>query len=136
MWEHFQHIADVGVRGLGATAEEAFAEGALAMAAVMYDPDGVKEDHCIEIACEADELDLLFADWLNMLIYEMEVRKMVFGRFSAAIDGTRLAGKAWGERFDEKRHSISVGVKAATYMELKVYQRNDGPWVAQCVVDV
>ena len=32
MWEHFHHIADVGVRGVGATMSEAFAEGARALA--------------------------------------------------------------------------------------------------------
>lgn len=136
MWEHFHHVADVGVRGVGATVEEAFAEGACALAAVMYDVDGVREEACVEIVCESEDPELLFADWLNMLIYEMEVRRMVFGRFAVAIEGGRLCGKAWGEAFDAARHAISVGVKAATYMELKVYRRDDGQWAAQCVVDV
>lgn len=136
MWEHFQHIADVGVRGVGATVEEAFAEGARALAAVIYDVDAVRSETCVEVVCTADDLDLLFADWLNALIYEMEVRKMLFGRFVVSIDGTRLCGRAWGEAFDSQRHAISVGVKAATYMELKVFQLDDRQWVAQCVVDV
>jgi tRNA nucleotidyltransferase (CCA-adding enzyme) len=136
MWEHFQHIADVGVRGIGRTPDEAFAEGAVALMAVMVDPSTVRGATRVEISCRADEPDLLFADWLNALIYEMEVQNVLFVRFEVHIDGTRLTGSAWGERFDAARHSISVGVKAATYMELKVYQRDDGLWTAQCVVDV
>ncbi|HDS84724.1 MAG TPA: archease [Phycisphaerales bacterium] len=136
MWEHFQHIADVGIRGIGRTIDEAFAEGAYALTAVILDPDTVRPDTCVQVHCEADDLDLLFADWLNTLVYEMDVRKMVFGRFEVEIDGTRLSGRAWGEPFDADRHTIAVGVKAATYMELKVYQRDDGLWGAQCVVDV
>ncbi len=136
MWEHFQHIADVGVRGIGRTIDEAFAEGAVALMAVMVEPSAVRGEQRVEIACQADEPDLLFTDWLNTLIYEMEVQHLLFGRFSVRIDGSRLVGSAWGERFDAGRHAISVGVKAATYMELKVCRRDDGLWVAQCVVDV
>ncbi len=136
MWEHFQHIADVGIRGIGRTINEAFAEGAYALTAVILDPDTVRPDTCVQVHCEADDLDLLFADWLNSLIYEMDVRNRVFGRFEVEIDGAQLFGRAWGEPFDADRHAIAVGVKAATYMELAVYQGNDGLWVAQCVVDV
>jgi SHS2 domain-containing protein len=136
MWEHFQHIADVGIRGMGRTVEEAFVEGAHALMAVMTEPDHVCTDECVEVQCEAEDLELLFADWLNALIYEMDVRKMAFGRFEVEINGSRLTGRAWGEPLDADRHPIAVGVKAATYMELKVYQRDDGVWVAQCVVDV
>lgn len=136
MWEHFQHIADVGIRGVGATVEEAFAEGARALTAVVVDPDAVRDKDYVEIVCCADELDLLFADWLNALIYEMDIRRMLFARFEVSIDGKRLSGKAYGEAFDPQRHDISIGVKAATYLELNVFQRSDKQWVAQCVVDV
>ena len=41
-WEHFEHEADVGVRGIGATKSEAFAEAALAMTAAIVDPASVR----------------------------------------------------------------------------------------------
>ncbi len=136
MREHFHHVADVGIRGIGHTVEEAFAEGGLALTEVMCDIARVRQSVCVEVSCEAEEPDLLFADWINALIYEMDVRKMVFGRYEVRIDGHCLYGKAWGERIDPERHEIAVGVKAATYLELKVYLRDDGQWAAQCVVDV
>ena len=34
-WEHFPHAADVGVRGFGKSAAEAFEQAALALAAVI-----------------------------------------------------------------------------------------------------
>jgi SHS2 domain-containing protein len=34
-WEHFPHDADVGVRGFGATAAEAFEQAALALTAIV-----------------------------------------------------------------------------------------------------
>ncbi|MEW5891370.1 MAG: archease, partial [Pseudomonadota bacterium] len=37
-WEHFRHGADIGVRGIGDTLGEAFAQGALALTAVVTEP--------------------------------------------------------------------------------------------------
>jgi SHS2 domain-containing protein len=41
-----------------------------------------------------------------------------------------------GEVVDPDKHELAVGVKAATFMELKVYENNKHQWIAQCVVDV
>ena len=69
MWEHFQHQADIGVRGIGATLEEAFAEGAYALMAVICNPQKVQPLESVGISAEAPEQELLFADWLNQIIY-------------------------------------------------------------------
>jgi len=136
MWEHFHHQADIGIRGIGQTLEEAFAEGAVALMAVICSPDTVPPTECVEIQVEAEEKDLLFADWINALIYEMDVRKMLFSRFEVTLENHRLTAKVWGEKADPDRHEFAVEVKAATFMELKAYKDNDGQWVVQCVVDV
>lgn len=135
-WEHFPHMADIGVRGIGATREQAFEQAALAMTAVITDAAGVAPREVVEIECEAPNEELLLADWLNALVFEMSTRKMLFSRFVVRFGGTRLAGEAWGERVDPNRHHPAVEVKGATYTELKVSQQQDGTWVAQCVVDV
>jgi tRNA nucleotidyltransferase (CCA-adding enzyme) len=135
-WEHFEHGADIGVRGIGATRAEAFGEAALALTAVITDPGSVAAEHAVDVACAAPDDELLFVDWLNALTYEMATRTMLFGRFEVALDDHCLTGKAWGERVDRKRHHPAVEVKGATYTALSVTQRADGAWVAQCVVDV
>ena len=136
MWEHFHHQADIGIRGIGQTLEEAFEGGAAALMAVICSPETVEAKDCVEFECEAEEKDLLFADWINALIYEMDVRKMLFSRFEVAIDNHTLTAKAWGEKCDPDRHELAVEVKAATFMELKAYKNDDDQWVVQCVVDV
>ena len=88
------------------------------------------------MACEAPDAELLLADWLNALVYEMATRKMLFGRFRVQIDGTRLTAEAWGEQTDVARHHPAVEVKGATYTTLRVAQQEDGMWIAQTVVDV
>jgi SHS2 domain-containing protein len=135
-WEHFQHVADMGVRGIGGTAAEAFEGAAIALTAVVTEPERVRPKTRVEISCRAPDLELLLADWLNALVYEMATRQMLFSRFSVTIDKQELRGDAWGEKIDPDRHHPAVEVKGATYTELSVSRDPNGTWRAQCVVDV
>ena len=134
-WEHFPHDADVGVRGFGATAAQAFEQAAQALTAVITHGK-VELKAPVEVKCEAPDLELLFVEWLNAVIYEMAVRKMLFGSFAARIEGTRLEGMLWGEPVDVERHAPACEPKGATYTALRVTQERDGLWSAACVVDV
>ncbi len=135
-WEHFPHQADIGVRGVGVTLAEAFEQAALALTAVIADPAIIVPREPIQLSCEAPDAELLLVDWLNLLIYEMATRHMLFGRFAVHLEGNRLAAEAWGEALDAARHHPAVEVKGATYTALRVSQEPDGSWLAQCVVDV
>jgi SHS2 domain-containing protein len=135
-WEHFTHVADVGVRGFGATMAQAFEQAAVALTAVITEPGAVRARYQVEIACEAPDPGILLADWLNALVFEMATRGMLFARFEVSIEGSRLNAKAWGERVDVALHSPAAEVKGATLSELDVSQNEDGSWRAQCVVDV
>ncbi len=92
------HVADVGVRGFGATMAQAFEQAALAMTAVITDPESVRAQSCVEIACEAPDPGILLADWLNALVFEMATRGMLFSRFEVTIEGRHLSAKAWASR--------------------------------------
>lgn len=135
-WEHFEHDADIGVRGYGATLAEAFEQAALALTAVITDLEGVAPREVVEIECDAEDAELLLAQWLNALVYEMAVRRMLFGGFEVTVDGTHLRARAAGEAVDVGRHRPTVEVKGATYTALRVARTDDGGWLAQTVVDV
>lgn len=134
-WEHFIHEADIGVRGIGASKAEAFAEAAMALTAVITEPENISPRDEIEIHCGAPDDELLLVDWLNALIYEMATRNMLFSRFEVNITGTQLNAHCWGEPLDPPRHQPVVEIKGATYTELLVRQHDDY-WIAQTVVDV
>ena len=134
-WEHFEHGADIGVRGFGATPAQAFEQAALAMTAVITEPAAVEPREQIRIERDCADPEILLTEWLNALVYEAATRRMLFSRFRVVIDGSHLAAVAEGEAVDVGRHRPAVEVKGATFTELKVAQR-DGGWVAQCVVDV
>lgn len=134
-WEHFPHGADIGVRGVGATAAEAFEQAALAMTAVMTDPATIEPREVVHIECEAPDRELLLAEWLNRLIYEMATRHMLFRRFEVRLDDGALRAEAWGEALAPERHRPAVEIKGATYTALRVAPDDHG-WFAQTVVDV
>jgi SHS2 domain-containing protein len=134
-WEHFAHQADIGIRGIAPSKEQAFEQAALALTAVITDPASVKLQDKVNITCEATDDELLLVNWLSTLLYEMATRKMLFGRFEVFISQNRLSALAWGEKIDVRRHTPAVEIKGATYTELSVKQDNN-IWIAQCVVDV
>jgi SHS2 domain-containing protein len=135
-WEHYPHPADMGIRGFGRTKEEAFAQAALAITAIITDPQTVEPKESVQITCREQEDDLLLFDWLNALLYEMATRHVLFSRYDITIAGEQLKATAWGESIDIARHQPAVEVKAATFADLKVRREKDGNWVAQCIVDV
>ena len=135
-WEHFSHGSDIGVRGIGNTLEEAFEQAAIALTAVVADVSSVQEKKAVEVCCEAPDIELLFVNWLNTVIYEMAVRRMLFRRFRVELQGCVLKGILAGERVDPERHQVAVEAKGATVTSLRVERTPDGQWIAQCVVDV
>jgi SHS2 domain-containing protein len=136
-WEHFEHQADMGVRGIGRDMGEAFAQAALAMTAIITDPAGVQPDKTISLTCSEADPELLLVDWLNQVIFEMATRGMLFSRFDVHIgDNGELQAEIRGESIDRTRHTPAVEIKGATFTELSVRQQLDGSWLAQCVVDV
>jgi len=59
-------------------------------------------------------------EWLNSLVYQMTVKRMLFSSFDVKIDGNRLRATAWGEGADIDRHEGATEVKSATHANLRV----------------
>lgn len=135
-WEHLPHGADIGVRGHGATLAEAFANAAVALTAVITEPERVRPATPVSLHCEAPDAELLLVDWLNALIYEMATRGLLFSRFEVQIADGHLDATAWGEPVCPARHRPAVEVKGATLTGLAVRALADNAYTAECVVDV
>jgi SHS2 domain-containing protein len=135
-WEHYSHPSDVGIRGIGPTREDAYAQAAMAMTAVIADLAKIEPREPVEIVCREDDDELLFFAWLNAVLYEMATRGMLFSRFDVQPIEGGLKATAWGEKVSREKHDPAVEVKAATYGDLKVTREPSGDWVAQCIVDV
>lgn len=135
-WEHYSHDADLGLRGFGATLASAFEQAALALTAAVTDPQTVRCLTRVAVALDETDRELLLVKWLNAIVLEMAVRRMLFGSFIVRLADGRLEAELWGEPIDIGRHAPAVEVKGATATDLKVEREPDGVWLAQCVVDV
>jgi SHS2 domain-containing protein len=139
-YEYLEHEADVGVRGIGATPQEALSEGARAMLHVMVNPETVTPSIEIPVNCQAGDLESLFVALLNELLYLREVKTTTLvdfhvTRLEETGDGWTLEGIASGEPLDADKHEFLTEVKAATYFGLKYYTE-ESQHIVQCVVDV
>lgn len=140
-FEQFEHGADVGVRGFGATPAEAFEGAARALFALLVEDSSSVEPEVEEkIEVEAANLEELLVAFLNELISIADARRLVFGRFRVEISGgppepVRLSARVGGAPFEPQRHAFTVVPKGATYTALRVAGEGKR-WVAQCVVDV
>lgn len=135
-WEHFPHVADVGVRGVGKTKQAAFEQAACALIGAIAEIDSIAPLSTVHISCSAANDEALLVEWLNALVFEIATRGMLFSRFHVRIDGDSLEADALGEPIDPERHEVAAEAKGATYTELSVRRLDDGRWLAQCVVDV
>ena len=134
-YETFEHGADIGIRGFGGTAAEAFENAAVALFSVMVNVHAVEPREKRTISATSPDHELLLIEWLNALLSLSDIEHMVFSKFKVKMEGASLTGTAWSEKLDQERHEPNVEIKGATYYMLKVTEA-DGRFVAQCVVDV
>lgn len=131
---YFEHDADIGVVGRGATLEEAFESAAAATFAIMADPAAVRPERAVTLAFEEADVEIALVRWLNLLLALSHEHGLAFSRFWIERDGVNWRGGASGEpwRRDLER---GVEVKGATLTMLGVKESAAG-WEARCVVDV
>lgn len=134
MYEILDHEADVGVKGYGKNWEQAFQEAAKAMFSLMTDLDKIKPRKTLEIEAESDEIDTLFIEFLNELLYLQSIHEMIFSEFKIKIKNNKLKGKIKGQKIKEDTE-LRTEVKAATYAGLKAKQENNQK-IVQCILDV
>jgi len=131
---YFDHDADTGVIGRGATLAEAFVQAAEATFALMCDTDAVQPTERIDVEFTEADPELALVTWLNLLLAHANEQGLALGRFALAQAGDRWCGSARGERWHPGLER-GTQVKGATLTALKVARDGDG-WEARCVVDL
>ena len=136
MYELFEHTADLGLRATAADLDSLFAEMAACLfTAIVEDFTLVRPAMDVAIEIAGTDREFLLLDWLKELLHRSEDEQMLFCRFEVKVRDAGLSATAWGEPFDPDRHALGHEVKAITYHELKVVQRDDG-WLAEVIVDI
>lgn len=137
-FEIFEHTADVGFRAWGATVEECFLNAGRAFVSIASDPGPVEPRDSLWMEAEGEDYADLLVNWLNEALYRFDTGRFAFHDFVEAetLTQQRLVIHASGEApRDPARHPWKLIVKAVTYHDLEVTQRN-GRWEARVILDV
>jgi SHS2 domain-containing protein len=133
-YELLEHTADLGVRASGATLAEVFEQATIGLVEVLgaWRP-GPGSGEPLAVAVEAEDLGGLLVDWLNEIVYLQEVHAASL----AAVEVEQVGeGRAAGTvALSTEPPSAGTYVKAVTYHQLKVEQR-EGGWTAEVYLDV
>jgi SHS2 domain-containing protein len=140
-FERIAHTADVGVRVRGGSPESVFERAAGALFAVMLERaeagGGARVDR---IAVDADDLPALLQAWLSELLYRFTDGGLVGTGFATVrLDRTpgscAFEADVRTESYDPARHVLQTELKAVTFHQLRVEER-EGGWEAQVIFDV
>ncbi len=127
--------ADAGIRVRGKTLEEIFCKAILATFNEITDIEKVKVKEFHSVRVEAP-MPFLLADTINRVLLLHETKGFVASECEVVEIGSDFAiVRLGGERFDPKRHTSKLVIKAATYHRLKVEREGDG-YVAEVVFDI
>lgn len=136
MFELFDHTADLGLRVRAAEPDLLFAEAGRAFLAVLVsNPDAVEPREVLKIDVAGRNLEYLFVDWLDELLFRFDSKRFLATGFNVRIDVRGLSATLHGEAYDSFRHRLAHEIKAVTYHELKVEQTEDG-WLAEVILDI
>jgi len=137
-FRYLEHTADAKFQAFGATLEEAFANAALAVASLMWDPARVSAVRREAVRVGGNDLEQLLMAFLEEILYLLDTRRFLLHRavevrISRGREGYELEAAFEGDAVTG-RHEIFGDVKAVTYSDMKI-EAGDAPLV-QVVVDM
>jgi SHS2 domain-containing protein len=136
MFEVFDHTADLGLRIQSAELNGLFADAGRALLSVIVsEPNAVEPRESVTLQIAANELEYVFFDWLNELLYLFEAKRFLAREFEATVEESGLSALVRGETYDPARHVLAHEVKAVTYHGLTVEQTPNG-WQAEVILDI
>ncbi|VAX32533.1 hypothetical protein MNBD_NITROSPIRAE03-2009 [hydrothermal vent metagenome] len=127
---------DVGLRVHGRSLEELFVNSALGLYSLVTDLSDVEPTEPVDINVSRESLDGLLVGWLNELIFRFDAYGFIGKEVRIKnINENRVEAGIKGEDFDPDRHERGLLVKAATYHNLRIEEKN-GIWTAEVVLDI
>ncbi len=134
-YRYLEHTADIGVIAEGKTQAEAYESAALGLENLVTDTSNVRPVLKRDIDLTSTDSESLLVDFLNELVYLFDTQMLVFSRFEiTGIGATYLKAAIYGETIDPNRHQVLLGIKAATYHQVRV--SHNAKWHVQVIFDI
>ena len=135
-YREIEHTADVGVEIYGASFEELLRHAAQALFDTIADVSTIRPECERAVQVSGADKETLLMNWLRELLFLFSVEEDVYA--DAEIQSLRrgeLCAIVRGERLDIERHRFKTELKAVTYHQFKLEQR-EGRWIARVIFDV
>lgn len=130
------HTADIGIDVFGDTLQDLFSNAGFALFDIITDLSTVecRVKHNLNII--GVDKEQLLVNWLSELLFLHDVNNLLFKNFCVnQLSDYQLNADVSGEVFDEKRHIIKTEVKAVTYHNLSIIQK-DQQWKTRIIFDL
>ena len=133
-----EHTADVGVEVTSPSLQGAYAEAGLALFEIMTRTGDFAPKRRVEISASGEDMVSLLYQWLEELIFIFDTEGIVLVKFEItefSEENPSIAAHGWGEEFNPDLHLQRTGVKAITYHNMEVEDK-DGLHVLRYFVDI
>lgn len=118
-YRQISHTADVGIKVWGQSLEELFKNAVKGMVSIVLDRAFDKKDEHIEIELSAPDNEDLLVDFLNEMLYKINVDNWIPSKADIQVKDNELKGKIFGGKLRPDQE-IAVEIKAATYHNIEI----------------
>lgn len=139
----FDHPSDIGLEARGESLEELLEAMAEGLAGEICDLASVqpREMHELKVDVpaatggEGVDAESLAVDFLTAVMNHIQVRHFMVRGVAARIESAIAMVQLTGEPYDPARHEVKVEIKAVTYHQLVVEQR-ESHWYGRVILDI
>jgi len=126
-YKFLEHATDAFIEVTAKDLKEAFLVSANAVINITLDQDKVNEIEQKEITAHGKDLNYLLFSWLEEVTFVLITEGFAIKRIELEIkedEGYKINAKAYGEPLDFLKHNFKVEIKAPTFYEMKIEQKN------------
>ena len=126
-YKFLDHATDAFIEVTAKDLKEAFLISGNAVINITLDQDKVKEIEQKEITAQGKDLRYLLFSWLEEVTFVLITEGFAIRRMELEIfqdKGYKIIAKAYGEPLDFLKHNFKVEVKAPTFYEMKIEQKD------------
>src|ERR687896_2574531 len=128
-YRFLDHMTDAIIEAYGSTLDEAFENAAKGLVNTMFNIKEITPDQEAEIIAKGHDIESLLYDWLEKVMLRILIDNIVLSDFKVKISESNgnyfLKGIVKGEVLDLQKHHYKVEIKAVTYHEMEIKQKEN-----------
>ena len=130
------HTADLGIIVHGANQADLYEKAGMALMHLMVDVKASRKPDFIDISIEGDDPPDLMVRWLGEILYLFSGESLIVTHINIKkITSKNLMAFLGTIPFDENEHLILSEIKAVTYHQIEVTEKNN-TWEARVIFDL